>query len=213
MPILWLWFAGALFAASVGFRFYKGYFLAVAPPLCILAAVPWGLLGNGYRLPRWARAALLAPLLLLVARQVHLLHAERVNRARPHDLGGRTIAKHVLANTPEGARIWIWGWHLWDVYPMTGMLSASRIYKSDGLLTTGNDATWRSPRSPLHFVDGPPAQMLLEDFERTPPYYIVLGSTVPDAEFRALQAHLRAHYLRDTRVKLGRVQFWRLRSE
>jgi hypothetical protein len=158
------------------------------------------------------RGLALCPLLVLVARQVHGLEAERVNRARPHDLGGRTIARHVLANTPAGSRIWIWGWHLWDVYPLTGMFSASRIYKSDGLLTTGNDATWRRPRSPLRFVDGPAAQLLLEDFERTPPHYIVLGSTVPAAEFRALQAHLRVHYERDTRVRLGRVQFWVLRS-
>jgi hypothetical protein len=209
--LMWAWFAAAVVAASVGFRFYKSYFLAVAPPLCLLAVAPWGLLGHAYRLPRWAHALAFAPLVLLVARQVELLKAERINRARAHDLGGRKIADHLLANTPPDARIWVWGWHLWDVYPLTNMLSASRIYKSDGLLTTGNDATWRRPRSPLQFVDGAPATLLLEDFARTPPYYIVLGSTVPAHQFSALQTHLRTHYTRDHRVRLGRVQFWHLR--
>jgi hypothetical protein len=210
--LLWIWAGAALLAASIGFRFYKGYFLAVAPPLCLLAAAPWGALGSAYRLPRWVHALVFVPILALVARQVHLLHAERVNRARAHDLGGRTIARHLLADTPAGARIWVWGWHLWDVYPFTNMLSASRIYKSDGLLTTGNDATWRRPRSPLQFVDGPPAQLLLEDFKQNPPYYIVLGSTVPAHQFKALQTHLRTHYTRDPRTKLGRVQFWKKRE-
>lgn len=205
---LWLWFFLACVAAAVGFRFYKDYFLAAAAPLSLLAAAPWGLFGaRSVSRRRW-RALLALPLALLVARQGMLIHAERVNRARAHDAGGRFIARHVAAHASPDAEIWVWGWHLWDVYALTGKLAGTRMYKSRALITTGNDATWRKPNSPMRFVDGPAARTLIAELERRRPEWIVLGSAVPAHEFEALRELLRREYRRDRRVRLNRVQFW-----
>jgi hypothetical protein len=122
------------------------------------------------------------------------------------------VARHLMRELPDGARIWIWGWHLWDLYPMTDRRSASRLYKSLGLLTPPNDDTWRLPASPLVFVDGPHAQMLIEDLERAPPGYVVLGSTVPQRQFTALRKLLGRDYARDRTVQLGKLEMWRHRS-
>jgi hypothetical protein len=106
----------------------------------------------------------------------------------------------------------VWGWHLWDVYPFTGRLAGTRLYKTMGLTTPPNDDTWRRAQSPMRFVDGPAAQTLVRELDRNRPYFIVLGSSVPVAEFTALNAFLRRHYRRDYRVRLNRVQFWERRE-
>ncbi len=207
-----LWSLGTLAAAWVGLRFYKGYYLAVAAPLSLWAAAPWGLLGRGLRVGRVVRGILLLPALLLALRQVAVLELQRKDRARPHDQGGRVIADHILAHSEAGDRIWVWGWHLWDVYPLTGLRSGSRVYKSLGLLTPPNDDTWRRSATKLTFVDGPAAQLLLEDLRASQPAWIVLGSTVPRGEFEGLKQLLHEGYVLDRRVRLGRVQFWQRRD-
>lgn len=214
-PLRWLslWAAATLVAAFVGARFYKGYFLATAAPLCLIAAAPWGLCGVRPLRPAWVRAAGLLAITPLVVRCVLSLQHVRDDRARPHDTGGRTIAAHVAENTTADDTIWVWGWHLWDVYPLANRMSGSRIYKSLGLLTPPNDDSWRRPASRLTFVDGEHAQTLIDDLRRNRPRYVVLGSTVPHREFEALHELLRAEYRRDRRVRLGRVQFWRLRDQ
>jgi hypothetical protein len=210
-PLL-VWAACMIAAAWVGARFYTGYFLAALPPLALLAAAPWGLLGERAQLGRLARFVLVLPIVALLGRQIALLHETRVDRARPHDEGGRIVAKHLRRELPDDARIWVWGWHLWDVYAFTGRRSASRIYKSLGLLTRPNDDTWRQPATPLVFVDNEYAALLIEDLERTPPGYIVLGSTVPHRQFAALRRLLQRDYVRDHAVKIGRLEMWRHKS-
>lgn len=208
LTALILWAAVMVGAAAVGLRFYKGYFLAVLPPLCILGAAPWGQLGTRSAAPRWLRAALAAPLLVLVARQAMFVDQLRRSRAKPSDTGGRVIAAHIGPRTEPGDTIWVWGWHLWDVYALTGRRSASVVYKSIALLTRPNDDTWRTAPSKPVFVDGPVARRLMADLQAAPPVWVVLGSTAPSRDFTALTTFLRTHYRRDRRVTLGRVQFW-----
>ena len=205
---LWVWVAVTLAFASVGFRFYKGYFLAVAPGLAVLAAAPWGLAGTRLRVPALGRAVMIGIVAILVGRQVQVLEPHRDNRAMVHDRGGRIIAEHVGRYSQPGDRIWCWGWHLWDVYPFTGLRSGSRIYKSSLLLTIGHDDTWRLPSTRLKFRDGPYAHMLVEELRQSRPVWIVLGSTVPRGSFRELTALLRSDYELDRRVRIGQVQFW-----
>jgi hypothetical protein len=214
-PTRWLtvWAVATLVAAFVGGRFYKGYFLATTAPLALLAAAPFGLFGARPIRPRWLRPLALVLITPLAVRCAFGLRHMRADRARAHDRGGRTIADHVVANTQTDDRIWVWGWHLWDVYPLADRMSGSRIYKSLGLLTPPNDDSWRRGASPLRFVDGEYARMLIEDLERSRPRYVVLGSTVPHRDFTALRELLRRDYRRDRRVRLGRVQFWRLKDE
>ncbi len=209
LTLLWTWTAAALLGAAVGLRFYKGYFLAALPPLCLLAAAPWGLLGAAYwrgaRL-RWLAAPALA---VLVARQATLLHNTRLDRARPHDDGARKIARHIAKYSDPGDRIWVWGWHLWGVYAYSDRLSASPIYKTPGLLTQFDDDTWRRPSTPVALIaDSPHAARLLRDLEAAPPRFIALGGSVPRDRFLALRRFLAARYERDRRFALGNVEMW-----
>lgn len=212
--IAWLaiWLACTLVAASVGARFYKGYFLATAAPVCLLAAAPVGLLGARCRAHWLARTLVLALVSVLLVRQLLVLEHMRRDRSQSHDHNARRIAAHVVANSEPDDTIWVWGWHLWDVYSLSDRMAGSRIYKSLGILSQPNDDTWRRPGAPLRFVDSPYASMLLADLDAKRPAYIVLGSTVPHREFKQLHEFLRAHYRRDHRLRIGKVQFWRLRE-
>lgn len=209
-----------LAATAVGFRFYKGYFSSALAPLCILAASPAGIMGvveaaSRSAGARWRVRALAGVLVLATAagawRQAQFSLATRSDRARPHDAGARAIVAMIRPELDPGDRVWVWGWHLWDVYTYAGALSGSRIYKSLGLLTPPNDDTWRTPASKPRFVDGPMARLLVRELAASRPRWIVLGSTAPVREFAALRALLDAHYVRDRSKRLGRVQFWRRR--
>ena len=211
--LLWIWALAAIAGAAVGLRFYKGYFLAALPPLCLLAAAPWGILGAEFwrrGVWRWVAAPLLA---LLVARAGMIVHATRVDRARPHDDGARKLGEHIARNSEPGARIWVWGWHLWGVYVYSGRLSASPIYKTPGLLTRFDDDTWRRPSTPVTLLpDSPHAARLLGDLDVARPVFIVLGGSVPREQFVALRHFLAAHYERDRRIIVGKVEIWRRRD-
>lgn len=213
LRLLGVWALAGLAGAAVGLRFYKGYFLAALPPMCVLAAAPWGLLGPQpwRRGPaRWLAAPLLA---VLLARATVLLHATRVDRARPHDDGARKIAAHIAAHSGPDERIWVWGWHLWGVYAYSGRLSASPIYKTPGLLTRFEDDTWRRPGSPPVFLpDSPHTAALLRDLTAARPAFIALGGSVPRDRFVALRRLLAADYQLDRRLTVGRVELWRRRA-
>ncbi|MBC8067518.1 MAG: hypothetical protein IAG13_04220, partial [Deltaproteobacteria bacterium] len=180
--------------------------------LAVLAAAPWGLVGARMGLSPLLRAVLLLPAVALIARQVDLDLDMRSDRGRAHDDGARTIARHLAPRLSDDARIWVWGWHLWDLYAFTGKRSATRVYKSLGTITGPNDDTWRLPASELHFVDGEYARMLIAEFEARPPAYVVLGSTAPHREFEALRVLLARDYVRDRGVRIGRVELWRHRG-
>ena len=211
--LLVIWALAAIAGAAVGLRFYKGYFLAALPPLCLLAAAPWGLLGAQLwrrGLPRWIAAPVLV---VLLARAGMMLQTTRVDRARPHDDGARKIAEHIARNSEPGDRIWVWGWHLWGVYAYSERLSASPIYKTPGLLTHFDDDTWRRPSTRVTLMpDSPHADRLLRDLAAAPPIFIALGGSVPREQFVELGRFLAAHYERDRRIVVGKVEVWRRRS-
>lgn len=207
-----IWLLVTIAQAWIGLRFYKGYFLAAAPAAALLTAAPWGLFGARVRLSWPARVALWLPLVALLVRQFEIDRATRFDRARPHDAGARAIAAHLTGVLQPGDRIWVWGWHLWDLYALVDARAATRIYKSLGLIEPPNDDTWRLPASRLRFVDGEYPRQLVEEFEQDPPAVVVLGSTVPQREFTALRAFLKAHYVRDPAVRMGKLELWRRRD-
>ncbi len=164
----------------------------------------------------WGTAALHMAMILIAAglsvRQVGLDLLVHHDRSRVLDEGGKTLAEVVKARTDPEDRIWVWGWHLWDVYAYSNRLSASPIYKALGVLTPPNDDTWRTPASPLHFVDGAGARQLMADLDRVRPRMILLGGTVPRDEFVELRSFLRAHYRRLASPRVGRVEIWERRD-
>jgi len=211
--LLMIWTLAAIAGAAVGLRFYKGYFLAALPPLCVLAAAPWGLLRVDFwrrGVARWVAAPVLVALFI---RAAMILHATRVDRSQPHDDGARKLGEYIARHSEPGDRIWVWGWHLWGVYAYSGRLSASPIYKTPGLLTRFDDDTWRRPSTPVKLLpDSPHAERLLLDLEVTSPIFVVLGGSVPREQFVALRRFLADHYARDRRISVGKVEIWRRRQ-
>jgi hypothetical protein len=206
------WLLATLVSASLGFRFYKGYFVAVAAPMCLLAAAPIGLLGRRCAL-HWApRAIVLLLACVLVVRTLLFVDLTRRDRAQPHDEGARRIAAHIVAHSTPEDSIWVWGWHLWDAYALTGRMSGSPIYKTLGILSQPNDDTWRRPATPQRYIESEYSRQLLADLDATRPAFIVLGSTVPHRDFAELHVFLRRHYRRDNAVRIGKVQIWRRKS-
>jgi hypothetical protein len=208
----WLvvWVVATLAAACVGLRFYRGYYLAVLPPLCLLAASPWGVRALWVRPIARLRAGVAALLIaVLAARAAVDLAGIRGDRRRSHDAGARAVARYVQQHSREGDTIWVWGWHLWGVHALTGRMSGSRVYKTLGLLTPPNDDTWRRAATPPR-VDprSPWMAVLLADLERTRPAVIVLGGTTPRSGIDGLRGLLRAGYRRDD-CKIGKVECWR----
>lgn len=206
------WVLATLVSASLGFRFYKGYFLAVAAPMCLLAAAPIGLLGRRCKMHVATRAIVLLLATVLVGRSMMLLDQTRRDRGQPHDEGARRIAAHIVAHSDEHDRIWVWGWHLWDTYALTGRMAGTRIYKSLGILSQPNDDTWRRPATPQRYIESEYSQQLLTELDASRPAFIVLGSTVPHRDFDELHDFLRRHYRRDHAVRIGRVQIWRRKA-
>jgi hypothetical protein len=213
------WLAATLLAAWIGGRLYKGYFALTMAPAAMLAGGAVASLARasridtrsrpGSRALRWAMAVAVA---VLTARSGLLLIQLRGARDVPRDAGGRRLAAHIEAHTAPDDTIWVWGWHLWDLYPLSGRMAGSSIYKSLGVLTPPNDDSWRRGPSPLHFVDSSRADLLLRELRASRPRYIVLGSTVPHPEFQALRDYLATSYALDRRVRVGHVQMWRLRA-
>ncbi|MFZ6180468.1 glycosyltransferase family 39 protein [Nannocystis pusilla] len=210
MRFLLAWTAAAMLAAATGLRFYKGYWLGALPPLCLLAAAPWGASAPALWRRGWPRL-IVAPLVLaLTMRAAWALHLTRDDRARPHDEGARAIGRWLGERTGPDDTIWVWGWHLWGVHAYSGRLSASRIYKTLGLLTTTPDDTWRSPAGPAKVLtDGRAAQQLLSDLAAAPPAFVVIGGTAPKHEFPALRRFLADRYVRDHGLRFGKVEIWR----
>lgn len=207
------WTLATLAAACVGLRFFRGYYLAVLPPLCLLAASPWGvrsLLQASVARVRAAAAGLL--ILALTVRATYDLAEIRADRRRPHDEGARAVARYVLQHSAEGDTIWVWGWHLWGVHALTGRMSGSRVYKTLGLLTPSGVDTWRRPASPPDADPHSPwMAVLLADLERTRPAVIVLGGTTPRRGIDELRRLLQAGYVRDA-CRIGKVECWRRRD-
>ncbi len=151
----------------------------------------------------------------MLVRQGLIVEAQRRDRQVAHDSGARKIADHLAAHTNLDDTIWVWGWHLWDVYP----LASDRMSGEPDLQVArrAHPPQQRHLATPasksLQFIpDSPHAERLLADLEGAPPTYIALGWTVPREQFTGLRRFLAARYERDRRIQVGKVEIWRRRE-
>ncbi len=196
----WLSFAGA----ALGFRFFKGYYLQILPAAAWIAAHPNGPITRWLDRDAWHRplrslavvALLGAALAPAVIQDVGELRSIRKQRAHPRDQLPQKIARVVRENTDPGDRIWVWGRWAWPVYFHADRLSASRVYKQLGILTTNLTNTWRRATERTRFVEDSPWQPVIAELEWYEPAFVVLSHNEDYSKFTALKRLTRDRYRR-----------------
>ena len=191
-------FAGA----SVGFRFFKGYYLQVLPALVWIAAHPAGLLGWTYP-TRWRRRRPLSAGLLVAALAIaglglrgDLKQLDRIRkmRRRSLDQDAQYVSRVLGPNSTAEDRIWVWGRWAWPVYFHTDRRAPTRYYKVLGVITSNLTNTWRRPTTPTTFEPQGPWRELIADLEKNPPAYIVVAANENYSKFNAFKKLLRTKY-------------------
>ena len=99
-------------------------------------------------------------------------------------------------NTKVNDQIWIWGRWAWPVYFYSQRESATRYFKSLGVLTTQLSNTWNPQRKtrPTAFNPNGPWKEAIGELQQNLPKFIVLARNEPYHQFKALKQLLRTHY-------------------
>ncbi len=198
----WLSFLGA----AVGFRFFKGYYLQVLPAAVWLAAHPDGALTRWLRRAAWqgtprrrlgAAAVMVCTLAVLTPALIgdwKQLDEIRTRRQHARDPEAQRAARVIVPNTSPDDTIWVWGRWAWPVYFHADRLSASRYYKTLGIITSNLTNTWRRGTAPTTFVDGGPDEAIIEDLKAKRPAFIVVSKNEDYRDWADFRALLRTDY-------------------
>jgi hypothetical protein len=114
--------------ASIGFRYFKSYYLQVLPTMALLAALPLGPavralepeFWRGFR-SLWRRRlvpALLSVALAGPALAMDLGDLAQIRRERrvARDPEAQKLGRIIRENSGPGERVWVWGRWAWPVY-------------------------------------------------------------------------------------------------
>ncbi len=199
----WLLLVGLLAVSilglSLGFRFFKGYYLQTLPALVWMAGATVGTIGlTSERFTGVKR--LMAALVCagLCSPGIHTdfkaLKSIRHQRHTARDLGAQRIAKDIEANTDSSDRIWVWGRAAWPIYVHANRLAATRYPKTLAVFTTNLTNTWRRGTKPTTFEPRSDWRSLIKELKRDKPAYIVLAHNERYSKFSALHTLLRRSY-------------------
>lgn len=208
--------------ASLGFRFYKGYYLQILPAAAWLAASTEGPVLRWFQRGRWpdnawqqsARVAqLLAVLLLCLPAALPVISKVKGQRRgrvllNAYQYEAQKIAKVIKANTQKDEGIWVWGRWAWPIYFYADRISSTRYYKVLGLITTNLTNTWKRPTSMTRFVKKGPWREIGSDLLRDKPAFIVTANNESYAGFTPLQQLLQNEYDRLTEPRATAFKFW-----
>ncbi len=199
----WLLLGGLLVVSilglSLGFRFFKGYYLQTLPALVWMAGASAGIIGlvseRGHLLKCLITAGLLAAICSpFIQTDVQALTEIRRQRHTARDLGAQRIAAQIKANTNTTDRIWVWGRAAWPIYVHAERLAATRYPKTLAVFTTNLTNTWRRGTKPTTFEPRSDWRTLIEELKRDKPAYIVLAHNERYSKFSALHSLLRRRY-------------------
>ncbi|MFH1132503.1 MAG: glycosyltransferase family 39 protein, partial [Pseudomonadota bacterium] len=173
------------FCLVLGFRFVESHYLLLLPVMAWLAGHPDGLFlrwfntkwPSGFK--GWLRGALIFCLLVGLTPPV-FPHIKKINDLKRNrysskslQIEAKTIARVIRKNTDAQTKIWVWGQPAWSVYFYADRLSASRYYKSLGIITNQPANTWRRSAT-TYFVRKGPWHVISKDLARTKPRFVVL---------------------------------------
>jgi hypothetical protein len=219
--ILWALLFFSFIGTALGWRFFKGYYLQMLPALLWIASTPRSpfvrlMTREGRSFKVWmSRARQLSPrgrlfqmvtlfpliATLGVALQNDLTHVAQA-RARRHRalytpaVQIKKVSQWVKTNRPRHEAIWVWGRWAWPAYFYTQRPSATRYYKSLGVLTTQLTNTWnpKRPSAPTRFDPRSEWREAIKELRGSPPGVIILAQNEPYSRFKALNQLLKERY-------------------
>lgn len=172
---------------SLGFRFYRGYYIQALPALVLLSVHPEGPLfrwfapglwpRNGSRLfLRLAKVGAMCFFVFLAARPGYaMLKKERDKRGNVNHVRREAtrLSEIIAKNTTKQDRIWVWGRWAWPIYFHADRLSPTRYYKVIDVITTNLTNTWRRRTMMTRFVPHGPEIGIARELTDTKPAYII----------------------------------------
>jgi hypothetical protein len=211
---------------SLGFRFFKGYYLQALPAAALLAAHPRGpLLGWFQRgvwpRTRWAKVSrvlrVAAMTLFIVAAAQPGFAALKEERARRTtfnhvQIEAERIAQVVSRSTKPTDKIWVWGRWAWPVYFHADRLSATYYYKVLGVITTNLTNTWRRPTSMTRFVPHTPHLQIAQELRRERPPILVVAVNEEYLGFTQFEELLQERYEPMPGATYSAFRVYRLKS-
>lgn len=207
---------------SIGFRYFRGYYLQLLPAAAWVAAHPQGpLLRWTDRATRphsweaWGRRGVHVMLLSLLfigpftgdmALLKQSLRGRRIYSGP--QIEARRVGDWIRRQTQPDDRLWVWGRWAWPVYYYADRLSPTRFYKVLGIITTNLTNTWKRPTAMTRYVRRGPWREVNADLERTKPVFIVTARNESYAGFTTLERMLSTEYRRVPRPGVRSLEVW-----
>ncbi|MGB0645779.1 MAG: ArnT family glycosyltransferase [Bradymonadia bacterium] len=218
--ISWFLVAGllgvSLIGLTMGFRFFKGYYLQTLPALVWMASATVGVSSwftslTSIRTRLGITLLLVSVIIPFAKTDWRALKSIRHQRHTARDLGVQRIAADIKANTTAEERIWVWGRAAWPIYVHANRLAATRYPKTLAVFTTNLTNTWRRGTKPTTFDPRTNWKQLIKELKRDKPSYIVLAHNERYGKFIALKRLLRRHY-RKAPVPIRGFSVYRLKK-
>lgn len=212
--LLGLLFVFSFIGVSLGFRFYKGYYLQLLPAAAWLAAHPRGPLLRWFDRSLWPRAGAawgrvgwgVATLLICVHALVFdIPDMKKEQKGRPHaaryQKEALRIGRFIRKNSEPHDRVWVWGRWAWPVYFYADR-SSIYYYKVLGVITSNYTNTWKRPTAMTRFVRKGPWREIGAQLAAASPAFIVTANNETYAGFEPLERLLRDRYQRVSGLRL-----------
>lgn len=200
--------------ASLGFRFFKSYYLQLLPaavwiaahpsgPLAFFARSTWRGPGKVLALRGALAVGVVAACVPAVRKDAVQIERIRKMRAHPRDRESQRVARVIKANSQPTDTVWVWGRWAWPVYFHADQLAPTRYYKVLGIITTNLTNTWRRPTKQTQFVQaGPASEALIADLKAERPAFIVVSRNEDYRKFEAFKTLLRRDYRRVPHLRM-----------
>ena len=209
-------FGVSLIGLTMGFRFFKGYYLQTLPALVWMASAivgknSWFTSHTPLRTRVGISLLLLSIIIPFAKTDIRALKQIRHQRHTARDLGVQKIAADIKANTTTEERIWVWGRAAWPIYVHANRLSATRYPKTLAVFTTNLTNTWRRGTKPTPFDPRTNWKQAHQRVKRDKPSYIVLAHNEHYGKFIALKRLLR-HLYRKAPTPIRGFSVYRLKK-
>lgn len=209
--------AGVSFAGvSVGWRFFKGYYLQLFVPLILIAVHPILIAFIRDTMRGFKRKHLTTQMYFIVFLIVSLcafthesMELSKMRKQRKSALYLPAVQSKEIGlwikkkSTNPNDQIWVWGRWGWPVYFYSQKPSATRYFKNLGVLTTQLTNTWKRGTKPTTFEINSPWRQAIKELESNPPKWIVVSQNEGYQQFDAFKKLLKNRYKKLVPKEMG----------